>query len=61
MIFYLHNIRMSENDITFMDRKINKSNFYRTILIYKKGTLWEKGSFKYFIAYDDNVHVGPLN
>ena len=52
---------MSENDITFMDRKINKSNFYRTILIYKKGTLWEKGSFKYFIAYDDNVHVGPLN
>ena len=63
---------MSENNITFNDRNINKSVFYRTkrlfhiddidfnkILISRKEPM-EKGSFKYIIGYDDNDYIGPL-
>ena len=64
---------MSESSITFNDRKIKKSNFYKTkklfkiedidvdrILISKKRPYGKKDSFKYFIAYDDNGHIGLL-
>ena len=64
---------MSENNITFNDRKINKSNFYETkrlfkiddididkILISKKEPYGKKGSFKYFIAYEYHDYIGPL-
>ena len=64
---------MTENNITFNDRKINKSNFYRAkrlfkiddidadkISISKKEPYGKIGSFKYFIAYDDNGSFGPL-
>ena len=61
LLFYLHNIGMSENNITFNDRKSNKSNFYRTkrlfkiddidvykILISKKEPYGKNNPFKYF-------------
>ena len=64
---------MSGNNITFNDRKVNKSNFYETkrlfkiddidvdkILISKKESCGEKGSFKYFIDYEDHDYIGPL-
>ena len=64
---------MSENNITFNDRKINKNNFYRDkklfkiddidvdkILISEKETYGKKGLFKYFIAYDVNGNIGLL-
>ena len=64
---------MAENNITFNDRKINKSIFYRTkrlfnrdaidvnkILISKKEAYGKKGSFKYIVGYDDNDYIGLL-
>ena len=64
---------MSEKNINFNDKKINKSNFYRNkrlfnidiidvdkILISKKEPYGKKNSFKYIIAYDDHDYIGPL-
>ena len=64
---------MSENNITFNDTKIKKSNFYKTkrlfkrdnidadkILISKKERYGKKGSFTYFIPYEDRDYIGPL-
>ena len=64
---------MSENNITFNNKKITKSNFYRTkkffkiddidvnkILSSKKELYGKKNSFKYFIAYEYHVCIGPV-
>ena len=64
---------MGEKTINFGNIKINKNNFYKTkklfkindidankILISKKEPSGKKGSFKYFIAYDDHDYIGPL-
>ena len=64
---------MAENNITFNDRKINKSIFYRTkrlfnmddidvnkILISKKEPYGKKSLFKYIIGYDNYDYIGPL-
>ena len=64
---------MSEKTINFGNKKINKSNFFRTkrlfktdnidvdkILISKKEPYGTKKAFKYFIAYEDHVYIGPL-
>ena len=72
---FLPNIRVSGKNINFDDKKINKSNFYKNkilfkiddtdvhkILVSKKehyGKNYGK-SFKYFIGYNDNDHIGPL-
>ena len=34
-VFDLHNIRMTEKTISFNNKKINKSNFYRTKKLFK--------------------------
>ena len=60
----------SGKNIIFDDKKINKSNFYKTkkriqidsvdvnkILVSKSGT---KTSFGYFIGYNDNNDIMPL-
>ena len=64
---------MSGKNISLDDKKINKSNFYRNkklfniddidvnkILVSKKETDGKKGSFKYFIGYNDHDYIGPL-
>ena len=51
---------MSENNITFNNKKINKSNFYRTKRLFKIDDIdvnmlyGKKNLFKYFIAYEDH-------
>ena len=58
---------MSEKTINFGNTKINNNNFYKTkrlfkiydidvdkILISRKKPYGKKGSFKYFIAYEDD-------
>ena len=63
---------MTEKTISFNNKKINKSNFYRTkklfkiddidvdkILISKKELYGKKNSFKYVIAYEDHDYIGP--
>ena len=64
---------MSGKNIIFNDKKISKSNFYRNkrlfniddidineILVSKKEPYGKKGSFKYFIGYNDNDDMRPL-
>ena len=59
---------MSGKSITFDDKKIKKSNFYKNkklfslndidvnkILISKKESYGTKNSLKYFIGYNDNA------
>ena len=65
---------MSEKNIIFDDKKINKINFYRNkklfsiydikvdeVLIFKKESYAKKSSFKYFLGYnDDDDIIRPL-
>ena len=64
---------MSGKNIFFDDKKINKSNFYKSkrlvqidnvdvnkILVFRKESHGEKGSFRYFIGYNDNDDIRPL-
>ena len=64
---------MSEKNINFDDKKINKSNFYRNkkllniddidvnkVLVCKREPYGKKGSFKYFIGYNDHDYIGRL-
>ena len=64
---------MSGKNINFIDKKVIKSNFYRNkknflyndidvnkILISKKEPYSKKGSFKYFIGYNDHDYIGAL-
>ena len=64
---------MSEKNIIFDDKKINKSNFYKNkklskideidvdrILVWKKEPYGTKNSLKYFIAYNENDVIRPL-
>ena len=64
---------MAENNITVNDRKINKSNFYRTkrlfktddidvdkALISEQSFMVKKIAFKYFVAYEDHDYMGLL-
>ena len=64
---------MSEKSISFNDKKINKSNFYRNkklfkidnidvnkISISKEEPYGTKKSLKYLIGYDDNGVIRPL-
>ena len=63
---------MSGKSISFNDKKINKSNFYKNkklfnindldvnkILVSKKESYGTKKSLKYFIGYNDDV-IRPL-
>ena len=63
---------MSEKNLNFDDKKINKSNFYKNnklfnihdldvnkILVSKKESYGQKNSLKYFIEYNDDV-IRPL-
>ena len=71
--FFSSSIRISGKNIIFNDKKISKSNFYKNkklsrmenidvdkILISKKESLVKKGSFKYFIWYNDDDVIKPL-
>ena len=64
---------MSGKNINFNDKKIRKSNFYKSkeinfiediddnkVLVSKKEPYGVKNSFKYFIGYYDNDVVRPL-
>ena len=64
---------MSEKNITFNDKKIRKSTFYKNktrnnigdiavnnTLVSKKEPYGEKNSCKYFIGYNDNDIIRPL-
>ena len=64
---------MAEKTINFINKKINKINFYRTkrlfkiedidvdkILISKNELYGKNNSFKYFIAYEGHDYIGPL-
>ena len=64
---------MSGKNITFDDKKIKKSNFYKSkklfsiydikadkILISKKESYGKKSSFKYFLGYNDDNVIRPL-
>ena len=64
---------MSENSINFNDKKIKKSNFYKTknvfnindidvnnILLSKKEKYGKFNSLKYFIGYNNNDVIKPL-
>ena len=64
---------MSERNITFNDKKIRISTFYKNktrnniediefnnILVSKKEPYGEKISCKYFIGYNDNDIIRPL-
>ena len=64
---------MSGKNITFNDKKIRKSTFYKNkkinniedidvnnILVSKKESYGNKNSFKYFIGYNDNDVIRPL-
>ena len=72
--FSLQSIRMSGNSINFDNKKIKKSNFYNKnkkifnindidvnkILVSKKEKYGKYNSFKYFIGYNDNDVIKPL-
>ena len=73
LFFSLQSIRMSENSINFNDKKIKKSNFYKTknvfnindidvnnILLSKKEKYGKFNSLKYFIGYNNNDVIKPL-
>ena len=64
---------MSGNNISFDDKKIRKSTFYKdktinniedtdvnNILVSKKEPYGTKNSLKYFIGYNDNDVIKPL-
>ena len=64
---------MSKKSINFDDKKISKSNFYKTkklfkaddtdtnkILVSKREPYGTKMPIKYFIGYDDNDVIRPL-
>ena len=64
---------MSGKNITFNDKKIRKSTFYKNktinsiedidannILVSKKESYGNKNLHKYFIGYTDNDIIGPL-
>ena len=64
---------MSVKNITFNDKKIRKSTFYKNkkinnikdidvndILVSKKESYGNKNSLKYFIGYNDNGIIRPL-
>ena len=64
---------MSEKNINFDDKKINKSNFYKNkklfnlldidvnkILVSKKESYGTKNLLKYFIGYNYNDFIRPL-
>ena len=64
---------MSGKNISFDDKKINKSDFYKNkklnriddiginnILVSQKESYGNKNSFKYFIGYNDNNTIRPL-
>ena len=64
---------MSGKNISFNDKKINKSNFYKNkkpskideinvdkIQVSKRESYGKKGSLKYFIEYIDNDVIRPL-
>ena len=64
---------MSEKNIIFDDKKINKSNFcknkkliqignvdFNKILVSKREYCDKKSSFKYFIGYNGNDNIRPL-
>ena len=64
---------MSENNIYFDEKNINKHNSYRNkklfnidyidvtkTLVFKKELYAKKRSFKYFIEYNDNDDIGQL-
>ena len=64
---------MSRKNITFDDKKIKKSDFYKNkkinkineidvnnILISKKEPYGTKNSFKHFIGYNDSDIIRPL-
>ena len=64
---------MSGKNITFNDKKIRKSTFYKNkkinniedidvnnILVSKKEPYGNKNSLKYFIGYNDNDIIRPL-
>ena len=64
---------MSRNNITFNDKKIRKSTFYKNktinniedidadnILVSKKESFGIKNSLKYFVGYNDNDIIRPL-
>ena len=73
-VFFLINIRrMSRKNITFNNKKIRKSTFYKNktindienldvnnTLISKKESYGNKSSFKYFIGYNDNDIIRTL-
>ena len=64
---------MKRKSIIFEDKKINKSNFYKTkklfnmhdidvnkILVSKEESYGTKNSLKYFIGYNDDEVTRPL-
>ena len=64
---------MSGRDIIFNDKKVEKSDFYKNkkvinideievnkIYVSKKESYGKKGSFKYFIEYNDDDVIRPL-
>ena len=64
---------MSGKNITFDDKKIKRSSFYKNkkinniedidvnnILVSKKESYGNKNSFKYFIGYNDNDIIRSL-
>ena len=64
---------MSGKDIIFNDKKVNKSDFCKNkkvikideidvnkIFVSKKESYGKKGSFKYFIGYNDDDVIRPL-
>ena len=58
---------MSGKSITFGDKKINKSNFYKNKKLFKiediytkKESYGTKNSLKYFIGYKDDDAIRPL-
>ena len=73
LLFFSSSIRMSEKNIIFDNKKINKSNFYKNkklskidevdvdrILVWKEESYGTKNSLKYFIAYNENDVIRPL-
>ena len=64
---------MSGKNITFDDKKVKRSSYYRNkkinyigdidvndILVSKKEPYGTKNSLKYFIGYNDNDNIRPL-
>ena len=72
-MFFLASIKITNKTINFEDKKINKSNFYKSkklfnlhelhvtkILVSKKESYGTKNSLKYFIVYNDDDVIRPL-